>query len=207
MRALVDDARAPAVASRSSKIRLWLVSGAGLGLLILAGTTGCTASSPPTSAAGSSPSGVSAVAGSVGAATAAPTARPSPSPSADEDGVQNLVASNSVQTQLINAFAAYKQIPISEMTGIQQGTLYYAYDPSTSTYWAMAIFNVSAAAAQSVQVDLQDGGDMGMFKMTDGGVWQVERGGVPPVCSYGPFFPAAVLAAWALPTQVAGIPC
>lgn len=200
MGALVDDTRAIAVALRRSKI---LASGAGLGLLILAGTTGCTASSAPTAASGSSPSGASAVSASASPAAAAP----SPSASASQVGVQNLVASNGVQTQLINVFAAYKQIPMSEMTGIQQGTLYYAYDPSTGTYWAMANFNVSANAPQAVQVDLQDGGNMGMFKMTSGGDWQMELGGVPPVCAYGPFFPAAVLAAWALPAQVAGIPC
>jgi hypothetical protein len=204
---MVDDARVSAVALHSAKIRLWLVSGAGLGLLILAGTTGCTASSAPTAASGSSPSGASAVSGPVGPATAVPTATPSPSASAGPGGVQNLVASNSVQTQLINVFAAYKQIPMSEMTGIQQGTLYYAYDPSTSTYWAMAYFNVSANAPQAVQVDLQDGGNMGMFKMTSGGGWQMELGAVPPVCAYGTYFPAGVLAAWALPAQVAGIPC
>jgi hypothetical protein len=207
MGALVDDASGMGVASRRSKTRLWLASGAGLGLLILAGTTGCTAGSAPTTAAGSSPSRVPAVSGSAGAVTAVPAATPNPSASADQGGVQNLVASNSVQTQLINVFAAYKQIPMSEMTGIQQGTLYYAYDPSTGTYWAMANFNVSAAAPQSVQVDLQDGGNMGMFKMTGGGGWQMELGAVPPVCAYGPFFPAAVLGAWALPVQVAGIPC
>jgi hypothetical protein len=207
MGALVNDVRAIAVALGSSKIRLWLVSGAGLGLLILAGTTGCTVSSAPTTAAGSSPSGVPAVSGSVSAATAAPTATPIPSASTGQGGVENLVATNSVQTQLINVFAAYKQIPMSEMTGIQQGTLYYAYDPSTGTYWAMAYFNVSSAAPQSVQVDLQDGGNMGMFTMAPGGPWQVERGSVPPVCAYGTYFPAAVLAVWALPAQVAGIPC
>jgi hypothetical protein len=104
-------------------------------------------------------------------------------------------------------FAAYKQIPMSEMTGIRQGSLYYAYDPSAGTYWAMADFDVSANAPQAVLVNLQDGGSTGMFKMTGGGAWQMQLGAVPPVCADGKFFPSAVLAAWALPAHVAGIPC
>jgi hypothetical protein len=203
---LVDDAMAMNVPLRNSKVRLWPASGAALGLLILGGITGCTASSPPTTASGSARSAPPATSAPASTATI-PAVTTSPSASAGQGGVQNLVASNSLRTQLITVFATYKQIPMSEMTGIQQGSLYYAYDPSTGTYWAMAIFTVSASAPQAVQVDLQDGGNTGLFKMIGGGAWQMQLGGVPPVCAYGPFFPAAVLAAWALPAQVAGIPC
>ncbi len=177
-----------------------------LGLVAALSMAACSATKPPNSAG--PPAGHTVVPAASPAPTQAaspPAGAPSATP-APPGGVQNLIASNSVRTELISVFAAYKQIPLSEMTGIHKGSLYYAYDPSTDTYWAMADFDVSASAPQTVQVDLQDGGSTGMFKTTGGGAWQMQLGAVPPVCGYGKFFPSAVLAVWALPAHVAGVP-
>lgn len=140
------------------------------------------------------------------AAASQPAAAPSPTPT----GIQNLVITSTEKSDLTAAFVAFKGISISDVNGgaPAAGSVYYAYDPATDTYWALAEFGVSAAASQDVQVGFQDGGGMGMFRKVGTGSWQVQLGGVPPWCSEAQFFPLPVLAAWSMPTtKPAGLGC
>jgi hypothetical protein len=150
------------------------------------------------------------VAGQTGPATTTPaaTARavspaaPTPSTSPAAVGVQNLIVTPSVLSQLQAAYVAYMQFPSSDIAGTAPNSVYYAYDPATRTYWALATFVESATASFNTTVDMQDGSNTGMFSETSGGAWQVVREGVPPGCGLLQFFPTAVIAAWALPTPI-----
>ncbi|MGH3255818.1 MAG: hypothetical protein ACRDOU_10495 [Streptosporangiaceae bacterium] len=99
-------------------------------------------------------------------------------------------------------------IPLSDVAGTIPGSVYYAYDPATDTYWAEATFQGSRTASQKVLVGFQDGGSFGLFARAARSGWQVEVGGAPVVCFEVPFFPPAVLMAWSLPTDAerAGAP-
>lgn len=79
------------------------------------------------------------------------------------------------------------------------GSVYYAYDPSTDTYWALATFAASSTASMNAQVGFQDGGGTGMFKKAGAtGAWQATRGAFPEICGEVTYFPAAVLTAWSI---------
>jgi hypothetical protein len=129
-------------------------------------------------------------------------AAPTPSTTPAAAGVQNLVVTPSVLSELQAAYVAYMQFPPSDIAGTAPNSVYYAYEPATGSYWAMATFVESATASLNTTVDMQDGSNTGMFSETSGGAWQVVREGVPPGCGLLQFFPAAVIAAWALPTPI-----
>ncbi len=78
------------------------------------------------------------------------------------------------------------------------GSVYYAYDPATDTYWALATFEPTTALSD--QTAYMDGTSVGMFKAVGTGPWQATIPINPDVCQEIKFFPAAVLAAWSLPT-------
>jgi hypothetical protein len=140
------------------------------------------------------------------AAASEPAAAPSPTPT----GVQNLVITSAEKSDLTAAFVAFKGISLSDVLGgaPTPGSVYYAYDPATDTYWALAGFETSPTASMQVQVNFQDGGNMGMYRKVGTGAWQVQLGGVPPWCAESTFFPLPVLAAWSMPTtKPAGLGC
>ena len=68
-----------------------------------------------------------------------PTAEAQPPPA-----VENLVATSQVKAGLTAAFVAMKQIPAADVLGTRPGSVYYAYDTATETYWAFAAFDLSA---------------------------------------------------------------
>jgi hypothetical protein len=126
-------------------------------------------------------------------ATAAPSAKPT-----------NLAADAAVRQGLLAAFTAFRSnaantpgfaaIPPSAVGDITPGTLYYAFDPATGTYWAVATFSATKAASQtSAYVGFQDGGNKAVFMRPSGGPWQVKSVGA---CLGG--LPVAVAAALAL---------
>jgi hypothetical protein len=98
---------------------------------------------------------------------------------------------------------ANKGISASDVSGggPQPGSVYYAYDPSTDTYWAIARFAASGTASLNVQVSFQDGAALGMFRKSAGGRWQFEAAHEPAICGYLQFFPPTVLTAWSMPTS------
>lgn len=146
------------------------------------------------------------------AATTA-ASRPIGSPSATPAGstsVQNLVISSAQKTELTAAYVAWRGISLADIGGAGPvpGSVYYAYDPATETYWALADFEPSSTASLDVQVGFQDGGGIAMYQMTGGGSWHVGNAGFPPTCSELSFFPTAVLGAWSMPTAApTGLTC
>jgi hypothetical protein len=187
---------------------------AAIGLLIAAAAVGCTKSSAPHSVASSSaPASVasSSAASSVPATSEQPTTPSAPAPTksltatssprpTSSGGVQNLVASTAVRSELLTAFATIHNIPVSYLVGSTPGSLYYAYVPATNTYWAMASYDPVHTDPLVVMVSFQDGGDTGLFKKVGSAPWQVVLGGIPLFCGEERVFPQAVLEAWSLPT-------
>lgn len=182
----------------------WLVAGvAAIAACLM--TAGCTSNPTTAAAPPSQPASTGA-----DAPTSAP-ASDSPAPAASSPtsipvGVQNLLVSPSVRRELTAAYESFMRFTPSGIAGTAPGSVYYAHDAATGSYWAMATFQPSKAALHSspdsamynVLVDMQDGGNQGLFTRTSGGVWQVERAGVPPQCQIVKFFPKAVIRAWAL---------
>ena len=173
-----------------------------LGLLAAVVVAGCTASpasgpAAPGHGRPASPSSLTAV--SPGAASGSASAGPG--------GVRALAASPDVRNELTAAFADYKGISLSDIAGISPGSVYYAYDPATDTYWALANFLPSLTAPFKVLVGFQDGASIGLFTRIANGSWQVQFGGVPSVCTEVAFFPPVVLTAWSLPADTAGLGC
>ena len=122
-------------------------------------------------------------------------------------GIRNLPISSAVRSELTAAYAAYKRISPSDVAGTQPGSVHYAYDPATNTYWALANFAPSATAPMRVTVGFQDGASWGFFTKVGSGPWRAQEGGEPIVCLEVPFFPRAVLTAWSLPTDTAIYGC
>jgi hypothetical protein len=169
--------------------------GAALGVVALLASA-CSSSTTTTSTTAAAPM-----------TTTSSTAAGAPTTTASSaSGVHNLPASAQVKADLTAAFVALKQVPASDVVGTAPGSVYYAYDPSTTTYWALASFDLSPGATQPVQVGWQDGGGQGLFKMVAGSSWSVQTGVIPPYCGEVKFFPPSVLAAWSI-TQPSGLTC
>jgi hypothetical protein len=165
-----------------------------LGLLAMAAVAGCTAGSP---VPGHSPAATTAI--SPGA--------PGHGRPAGPGGVRSLVVSRNLRNELTVAYVVLRGIPLSDVAGTIPGSVYYAYDPATGTYWAEAIFEPSSTASVKVLVGFQDGASVGFFTKPGNSGWEVQEGGAPPVCTETLFFPPAVLRAWSLPTDTAGLGC
>jgi hypothetical protein len=118
--------------------------------------------------------------------------------------VTSLQMTPEVMASLTSAFLGSKQLAATDVSGTAPNSVYYAFDPSTMTYWAMVTFQPSSQASPQVQNRFQDGGSMGLFSMPTGGSWSVRSGSVPTSCAQVAFFPAAVLAAWNMSTT--GLP-
>ena len=161
-----------------------------LGLLAIAAVAGCTAGSP---VPGHSPPATTAVSPGV----------PGRSRPAGPGGVRNLVVSRTVRNELTVAYVDYRDIPLSDVAGTLPGTVYYAYDPATDTYWAEATFKPSSTDSTIVLTGFQDGASVGFFTKPGNGGWEVQEGGAPPACTEVLFFPPAVLVAWSLPVGTA----
>ena len=161
-----------------------------LGLLaavVVAGCTASPASSPAAPGHGrpASPSALTAV--SPGAASGSASAGPG--------GVRALAVSPDVRNELTAAFADYKGISPSDIAGISPGSVYYAYDPATDTYWALANFLPSLTAPFKVLVGFQDGASIGLFTRIANGSWQVQFGVFPPSA---PRWPSSARSAYRL---------
>ena len=169
-----------------------------LGLLAVVGVAGCTATSA------SSP----AAPGPGRSAGPAVTTAVSPGAAADSAaGVRNLAVSRDVRSELTAAYTGYRGISLSDVAGTRPGSVYYAYDPATDTYWAEANFLPSRTASSKVLVGFQDGASIGLFTRAARSGWQVQLGGEPVACTEAQFYPQAVLTAWSLPTDTAAFGC
>jgi len=166
-----------------------------LGLLAAIGVAGCSdfSTSHPVAAVLNQP---------VSAGTAAPSSQPTATATAapSSRAIQNLLVSAAVRSELVAAFAALNNWPLSYVNGTEPGSVYYAYDPATDTYWAMAHIQPSATGLREEPAGWQDGGNVGLFKKVGSGPWKAGVAGIPVECGLLRFFPRGVLAAWSLPT-------
>jgi len=129
-------------------------------------------------------------------ATGSPaTASAAPSATATGTGAQNLVASSNLKSALLAAFAGDKGLPQNDLTGPLPGTLYYGISAS-GEYWAVAHFGLTSSAPFQAQVDMQDGGDIGVFSRQGDQAWAVRLGGEPFPCPGE--LPADLMQVWGL---------
>jgi len=123
-------------------------------------------------------------------------------------GPINEEADDTVRSQLLQAFTAYRSqpdhpkdmatIPPTAVEGLTPGALYYAYEPSTDTYWAKATFEATPQAKQdSGFIGFQDGGNTAVFSRTGDGAWTVSYIGRCDLT-----LPTDVVALWSLPSHV-----
>lgn len=178
----------------------------GIALLATAAVTACSANGTPGRAG---PGNSQTTTPAATTAASRPVESPSASP-AGSTGVQNLVISGAERSELTAAYVAWRRISLADIGGAGPvpGSVYYAYDPATDTYWALADFEPSSTASLDVQVGFQDGGGIAMYQKAGPGSWQVGNAGVPPFCGEVKFFPAAVLKAWLMPTAAPpGLSC
>jgi hypothetical protein len=120
--------------------------------------------------------------------------------------VQNLDATTAVQSTLTQVYANSRQLPTSDVE-LVPGSVYYAYDPSTMDYWALAQFEPAAGDTLNQQVGFQDGGGTGLYKMQSGGAWSMGIAGEPAICEEIKYYPASVLAAWNISTSAVPQAC
>lgn len=177
---------------------------AGLGVLAAVGAAGCSANPASHRAAG--PGTVKLTSPTAAAPASSPPATASAA-ATDSGAVRNLVVTSAVRSELIAVFVAYRRLLPSEVAGTVPGSVYYADDPATGTYWALARFEPSRTDSLSVRVSFQDGGAFTFFRKAGTGAWQAQGGGMPPVCSELRFFPATVLKAWSLQTNPPATGC
>jgi hypothetical protein len=117
------------------------------------------------------------------------------------DHVQDIVATPSVKSQLVAAFVAGWGLKPDQVAGMSPGSLYYAYDQTTHTYWAEAAFFPAKGDPPSM---MEDAGGYGVFSRADGAGWKFRGSGLPVFCRELSVVPPAVLALWGVaPTDAA----
>ena len=198
------------------------------GLCLIGTLTGCGGSSKKTTPTTAAPTASRATvrtsttiggSASVSPSTSVAPSSTSPAPGSSTTTVlpasgsmQNLVASAAVREELLTTFTTFRAdaantpgdaaIPPSAVGGISPGSLFYAFDPSSSTYWARASFYPTLAASHtSASVGFQDGGADPVFTRPSGSAWVVK--------SVGPCYsglPVRVAETWGLqiPTACSG---
>ena len=111
---------------------------------------------------------------------------------------RNLVVTPSVRQSLLEAAAKYHSLPSTDYVGLDAGRTYYAFDPTTDTYYAAAGLNPSPKSLPA-QVGTQDDGAYNLFtKLAGAATWTVYNDGLGGVqgteCPI--MIPAAVLSVW-----------
>jgi hypothetical protein len=99
-----------------------------------------------------------------------------------------------LQAQLLAVYAAAKRAPATEFVG--PNAIRYAYLPATTTYWALGYFTAAPSASLQVKIDMQDGGDIGVFSRVADQAWQVMFGGLPFPCPGE--IPDAIVTLWGM---------
>ena len=154
--------------------------------------SGCSSGSPTTA----STTTTTAAAAGGGSTTTGVGGAGSSTTSTTSGAPQNLVATAALKSALTAAFVAHRGLPAAEVGGTAPNSVYYAFVPSTNTYWAIAGFVPSANASYNTQVAMQDEGCCGIFTMTTGGSWTFVAGYLGSPC--GGQLPAALEQLWNL---------
>jgi hypothetical protein len=170
-----------------------------LALLIVTALSGCKSDSSPGSAAAPASTASQAPPPTAASPATAASSASTASASASASGIQNLTVDADVRAELLSAYAVLMRIPAADATA-RLGETYYAYDPTSHTYWAQADYGPTSGDPAQVTYEFQDGGQIGYFKKVGSGSWQVENGGEPAICEALKFFPVTVLAAWSQAT-------
>lgn len=181
---------------------------AGLTVLLAVSIAACSANLAPSNAGPDNDQAVTPAASTTPSAAASPTAAAPSATPATPGGVQNLVITSAEISELTAGFAAREGMSVSSVLGggPLPGSVYYAYDPATGTYWALANFELIGGMTVPVPM---------MFQKAGTGPWQYQRADLSqngtqldPTCSELQWFPAAVLMAWSMPTAPpAGVTC
>ena len=111
---------------------------------------------------------------------------------------QNLSVTSAVRASLLSAGANSHGLAVSDYTGLGAGETFYAYDPSTTTYYAAARLVPSPKSYQA-QVSSQDDGGYNLFvRSASVPGWTVYDDGLGGAMgSTCPIvIPASVLAVW-----------
>jgi hypothetical protein len=100
--------------------------------------------------------------------------------------------------QPLDAAAAYHHLPASDYLGLDAGTTYYAFDPSTERFYAAAGLDASPNSLQA-QIGTQDDGAYNLFSRAAGtSAWTAYDDGLgaaqDSTCPIA--IPVAVFAAW-----------
>jgi hypothetical protein len=96
---------------------------------------------------------------------------------AHADAPVNLVVTDAVRAQLLEAGAALKGFPVSDFFGLQPGQTYYAYDPDTGTHWAGARLGPHFDSEDAKIAD-QGVGIYTLFEQPSGKPWKAYSDGL-----------------------------
>jgi hypothetical protein len=111
---------------------------------------------------------------------------------------QDHVVTPSVRQGLLDAAAAYHQLPASDYLGLVAGTTYYAFDPSTNDFFAAAGLEPSPNSLPA-QIGAQDDGGYNLFvRAARSSTWTVydDSLGAAQDSTCPVDLPESVLSAW-----------
>lgn len=86
----------------------------------------------------------------------------------------NLTASAEVKATLLLTFERVRHIPASAISGFDPAGLWYAYDVTTKTYWALGTMEPSSHVSERAAVELQDAGRFPIFRRLPGHHWMMD---------------------------------
>jgi hypothetical protein len=124
--------------------------------------------------------------------------------SAGSSPAHKLAVTAALKHELVSAFAPAHGVPVAEVGGTFPGSVLYAFDAATHTYWAEASFEPARGDSAKVADTFQDAGSNGVFSRTAGGAWKFHGGGAPISCVEVRVVPKPVLTAWGRATHVSG---
>jgi hypothetical protein len=128
--------------------------------------------------------------------TSTPTTSSTGATTTTSGAPQNLAATAALKAQLTAVYVAHNNLPADQVAGTAPGSVYYAYLPSTQTYWAIASFVPTSTSSQQTQVSMQDDGCCGIFTQTAGGSWTFVSGYLGSPCTGQ--IPAELMTLWNL---------
>jgi hypothetical protein len=111
---------------------------------------------------------------------------------------RNLPITAAIRTELLDVAARFNGVPASDYQGFVSGSVHYAYDAGTNTYWAAgALLPRSGSTAAGVSV--QDAGSYDLFRREGGGSWRAFDVGFAGSDACGVTVPPDVAGLWGWP--------
>jgi hypothetical protein len=95
---------------------------------------------------------------------------------------QNLTVTDALKANLLSLYVAATHVPAAEVV-TQRASVFYAYVPSTKTYWAVGTYVPTNDASEQTITKMQNGGQITVFSRTPTGSWTIKsRNGIPFPC-------------------------